>query len=466
MDFSILEQHKENIQPKPSGRPASRLALALKEHPPKTAIVAKKNEFEQLIALQDDLDDPLQPYLDYISWTNDTFPQGGNTESGLLALLERCTSCFRDTSFYKNDPRYLKVWLEYLQYSDLPREIFVYLAKKRIGSELALFYEEFAKYLEAKGAFNDAMEVYNVGIEREARPLSRLQRSYGYFQRRTQNMDFSRPSSIRSVLQLKRGSPPSFDGIGSEVPSKRSRISIHRDSETFSLKDAVFGKPESVPEAPPALKLKENILTARPWAGEIIKQKGSRPNSALGAKFEVFKDSKPSAETKEWHVESESDLRTYTVIRQPGKPTEKLMVNMSLLYPSSGEEFSPMEIYCQVRNFNAERKKAKSIPQDLNTTITIPLSVDETTNYTLRPRSPTMTQFSRITANEVLGMFNNASRYHLDEDTTKFEDHTSNLDGFVTETFHEPRNEEQAGPGTPSTEQGLAKSSPFLDRPW
>ncbi|KAF3987455.1 hypothetical protein FT663_04449 [Candidozyma haemuli var. vulneris] len=452
MDFSVLEQQKENIQPKVTGRPASRLALALKEHAPKSAVTSKKNEFESAIAQYDELDDPLQAYLDYINWTNEAFPQGGNTESGLLGLLERCTSCFRDTEFYKNDPRYLRVWLEYSQYSDSPRDIFVYLAKKGIGCELALYYEEFAKYLETKGAYGDASEVYNIGIEREARPLTRLQRNYGYFQRRTENFDV-RPSTIRNVLSLKRGSPLTSSGSGSD--KKRPKFDVHRDSDPVGIKDSVFGASEA-PDSLPVLRLKENVISAKPWAGEVLKQKSSRPSSA---KFEVFRDSEPQ---KEWHVSSGPEK--HTIIQHPGKRTEKLMLNMALLYPAPNEEYCPTEIFCQVKNFSAEREKQAKPIEPLersreDTGMTIPLNLDESTSQ-LRPRSPTMTQFSRMTAKEVLGMFNNASRYS-DGDTTKFEEHTSNLDGFVTETFHQEKQ-----PATPSTDCGSSRSSPFLDRPW
>lgn len=462
MDFLVLEQQKENIAPRASGRPALRLALALKEQAPKSAHTAKKNEFELLIAQQEELDDPLQPYLDYISWTNETYPQGGNTESGLLGLLERCTSCFRDTDFYKNDPRYLRVWLEYGQYSDLPRDVFVYLAKKGIGSELALYYEEFAKYLETKGAYGDAMEVYSVGIEREARPLARLQRSFGYFQRRSENFEI-RPSSIRNVLSLKRGLPLPPNSAGSD--KKRPKIAVHRDSDPISIKDSVFGDSQA-PESVPALRLKENVIAAKPWAGEVLKQKASRPSSA---KFEVFRDSEPQ---KEWQVSSGPEK--YTTIQHPGKPTEKLMLNMALLYPSPGEEYCPLEVFCQSKNFQKQKQLQvqetpvkDSLLKQADTSrdgMTIPLKMDETTLF--KPRSPTMTQFSRMTAKEVLGMFNNALRY-LDGDTTKFEEHTSNLEGFVTETFQQKQQEnEEKGPSTPSTDCGSSTSSPFLERPW
>lgn len=490
MDFRVLEQQKENIQPKPSGRPASKLALALREHPPRASIVEKKNEFELILAQHEELDDPLQAYLDYISWTHDTFPQGGNTESGLLALLERCTSCFRDTPYYKNDPRYLKVWLEYSQYSDLPREIFVYLAKKGIGCELALYYEEFAKYLEVKGALSDAMEVYGIGIEREARPLARLQRSLGYFQRRTQNLSLSGASNMRSVLSIKRGGAPhSSSSDNSSSSSKRPKFTVHRDSDPVSIKESVFGQTEKASNKPPMLRLKENVIAARPWAGEVLKQKG--PASSLGAKFEVFKDSE-SAPENSWHVCTATDGSKYTILQQPNKPTENLMVNMNLLYPSHGEQYSPTEVLCQVKNFqrasemkpvkHKEMSKLKEIDTG-NCTMTIPLNVDDSTNHSIRPKSPTLTQFSRMTAKEVLNMFNDASKYQLDEDTTKFEDHTTtNLDGFVTETFH-PRHhishQPSQGSGnhisnqqneresrTPPTAFGSDKSSPFMDQPW
>jgi hypothetical protein len=50
----------------------------------------------------------------YIKWTKETFSAGGH-KSELLPLLERCTREFHQDARYKNDIRYLRVWIQYVR---------------------------------------------------------------------------------------------------------------------------------------------------------------------------------------------------------------------------------------------------------------------------------------------------------------------------------------------------------------
>ena len=139
-NIQLLEQQKENIQPLSGGRSATKLTKALSSRPNsatsinyqehRTKLEREREELEQKLLDSDELDDPLQVYIEYINWVHYNFPQGANADSGLVILLEKCTSKFRDVLHYKNDPRYLKIWLEYTNYSDSPR-IFMYTWLKR-----------------------------------------------------------------------------------------------------------------------------------------------------------------------------------------------------------------------------------------------------------------------------------------------------------------------------------------------
>lgn len=51
----------------------------------------------------------------YIKWSEETFPSGG-AHSEILTLLEKCTTHFKDNPKYKNDERYLDVWLKYVSF--------------------------------------------------------------------------------------------------------------------------------------------------------------------------------------------------------------------------------------------------------------------------------------------------------------------------------------------------------------
>lgn len=443
MDAAVLELHKENIQPLASGRPALKLGAALTE--PRGP--AQREAFEARLA-SDESDDPLQDYVDYIAWTHNHYPQGGNAESGLLALLERCTSCFRDTPYYKNDPRYLKVWLEYAAYSDLPRDVFVYLAKKDIALQLALYYEEFAKFLEARGLIADAREVYEIGLERGARPAARLARTFHHFRTRTALAGASAPSQMRGLLSAKRLASSVVEG-----PSKQPKILVQTDLRPPSMREAVFSKDLAV--APVPLRAKENVMSAKPWAGEVYKQHGEAEKAM--PKFQVFKDAElPAQDTgvpsSEYEVVHENGEHV-TIVSQPGKPRERLNFNMRLVRPSDDEEYCFAEIYALASKLTRPERVVEQ-----NHTFTIPLRDDDTSQH---PNSPTMTMFSRQTVNEVYGMFNKAaSSFQLDDESTKAFEESTNYDGFVTETV-------ELNAQTPPTDHydSDAGSSPFLERP-
>lgn len=52
-------------------------------------------------------------WLEYIKWTEENFPSGGE-RSCLLLLLERCCMQFKDSEQYRDNKRYLKVWITYV----------------------------------------------------------------------------------------------------------------------------------------------------------------------------------------------------------------------------------------------------------------------------------------------------------------------------------------------------------------
>lgn len=476
-DASLIEHDKENIQPLPEGRSASKLALNFK-NASKSVLKYKeqqqkrREQFELQLENSEELDDPLQVFLDYINWTHETFPQGSNTESGLLTLLERCTSCFRDVTYYKNDPRYLKVWLEYTNYSDSPKDIFVYLAKKEIGTELALYYEEFAKYLELNEKFQDATQIYEMGVEYRARPLVRLERSFMQFKERmtdpTRRKDRVE-SSMKNVLAVKRGDSDVPIGMV-EAPTTRKRpklqVFVEEEEKNQDILNILFEGPANPPELGSIkTRVKENIFRSKPWSGETIKQKIEPERSE--SKIAVFKDT-PSIDTGGQSVaqtiEEDENGLMYTLIRHPGKNLEKVSLNMDLLYPGQGEEYCLEEILAISRRLSkvsllyGEQKMVQNeanTPPRLNNnvvdestfskdnTFTIPLKDDGHEHddtqlpFKHRPNSPTMTMFSRMATNEVLTMFNDAGHnLNTDDEDEKTEgENTTNFDGFVTETI-------------------------------
>ncbi|KAH7106274.1 hypothetical protein BKA62DRAFT_686522 [Auriculariales sp. MPI-PUGE-AT-0066] len=184
VDGSILEASKENIQPLARGRRATALSAALST-PHKDRGAHLKQERERMRAELDaaieEEDDPLAAYIRFVDWTIESYPQGHNSDSGLISLFHEATHAFKDDDRYKNDIRYLKLWIMYSAQVEKPVDIFKFLVANDIGSMYALLYEEFALALERDGSREDAEDTYRLGINRRARPLERLEVRYKEF---------------------------------------------------------------------------------------------------------------------------------------------------------------------------------------------------------------------------------------------------------------------------------------------
>lgn len=149
-----IESSKENIEPMRSGRSAAALAKATQ---PDHVLARRRNavrraQFEEEVqTAQEELDDPLEAWCRYISWLHETYPGGNTAESGIARVLERCTEEFANSEEYANDPRYLKIWLQYIQYTDDPVEYYAFMMGKGIGLRSASFYENYAEALHNTG---------------------------------------------------------------------------------------------------------------------------------------------------------------------------------------------------------------------------------------------------------------------------------------------------------------------------
>ncbi|KAF3905967.1 hypothetical protein ABW21_db0202731 [Orbilia brochopaga] len=309
VQLSTIEAQKENIIPLPGGRSARALAQTiLASEDTETQNLehaAAKQAFEDELRSADDLDDPLDPYLRYIKWITDTYTSGGGRL--LECTLYRATHKFEDSPEHKNDPRYLKLWMTWIQqFSDAPRESFAFLARKGIGASLALYYEEFAAYLESQNRCTQAEEIYEMGIQRNARPVDRFRRKYEEFVARlaANPPDANEPSSpavpmVRAALGERRTEDPrdpqaAVQGFGADgqAPQKKK-------NKMMVFSDAPGAAAPALPEQSDrgggwdsittlADRKKENVEAPRPWAGEILKQEGAP--APKKEKLQIFRD--------------------------------------------------------------------------------------------------------------------------------------------------------------------------------
>ncbi|KAI5846813.1 Mad3/BUB1 homology region 1-domain-containing protein [Tricharina praecox] len=445
-NFDLIEGHKENIQPIRSGRSARALAASLspltsKPHAMRSEHRARQDEFEEELTTAAELDDPLEVWLRYINWTVETFTSGHSADSGLLQLLERATKEFIHDNQYKNDPRYLKLWVQYAQdYSDTPREVYAYLARNEVGQRLALFYEEYAALLESLGRRNQADEIYQMGIDANANPIKRLQRKYDEFlQRMAANPpNDDEPSSpalptVRPALAAKQlGGLVASGGLGGtpdpQVPPQsaankpaKMKMAIFSDADAPSAEKSTPARATGGWDNIGTLhhRKKENEIEAKPWAGETLKSHGKAPTTD---KLTVFRDTSQMS-----HITSLSNTMPV-----PGKRPERIAVVLELVYPpeEEGDEYSFDELRAKSRGLYgidwnehrqaaaAERNQRRRPLEGSRTPVKIKTVLSPSPNKGKVRRkgrqtttaavssSPTMTFHTKAATDEIYGIFN------------------------------------------------------------
>lgn len=161
ISFDRIESQKENVQPLSRGRSAHALekTFSLQQRERSTQLKSQRDRFESFISKLSNpnitreeeeelekenenwLDDPLELWSDYIKWCSDSFPSGQSNESGLILLLERATREFKGTEKYRNDSRYLRIWLLYADNVEDSNQVHQFLFANEIGTNLATLYE-------------------------------------------------------------------------------------------------------------------------------------------------------------------------------------------------------------------------------------------------------------------------------------------------------------------------------------
>lgn len=294
VQMEVLEGEKENIQPRASGRSAKALSEAYSSSKP--ALMAQRRQLEEGIELAMELDDPLEPYLQYIGWLHDVYPQGHNNESGLITVLEKCVEDLYCEQMYKTDARFLKVWLELAQYHDQPLDVFKFMIHIGVGQNLALFYEEYASFLEKCSKIPQARAVYEKGISLKARPVTRLTLRFEEFVARNPNNNngatdtaVSEMSSAPLTLKLSIGKTlttndnvPYYAQIST---GGNNKIAVFRDAEGINQAQSDMpGSWSSIGSI--AQRKKENSLKAQAWSGQTLPS--TVPSKRKG--ISVFRD--------------------------------------------------------------------------------------------------------------------------------------------------------------------------------
>ncbi|KAJ6340282.1 hypothetical protein OIU77_008108 [Salix suchowensis] len=124
--------------------------------------------------------DPLLPWLRGIKKLKECLLPDALKQK-LPRFLQKCTQSFESDRRYRNDLRYLHVWLQLMDYVNDPRALLTTMETNRIGTERSLFYQAYALYYEKMKKFEEAENMYRFGAQNLAEPVDELQKSYEQF---------------------------------------------------------------------------------------------------------------------------------------------------------------------------------------------------------------------------------------------------------------------------------------------
>ncbi|KAK3156251.1 hypothetical protein QOZ80_2AG0104780 [Eleusine coracana subsp. coracana] len=239
-----LEAFRENVRPLKRGRDVSLLNRALKAYADPAQRAALLDTRRKLIEAIEEYrgEDPLRPWLDCIKWVQESFPAGGEC-SGLVVMYEQCVRAFWHDERYKDDLRYLKVWMEYAGNCADAEVIYRFLEANQIGQGHAIYYMSYASLMESKNKLRKADEIFNLGIARKAKPVEKLETVYRSFLRRSSKKrehsedDTANDSPpIRSFgVDLKRGGTGAqhADNFRPGKPKALQRIDVNRPLSVY-----------------------------------------------------------------------------------------------------------------------------------------------------------------------------------------------------------------------------------------
>ncbi|KAJ1901268.1 protein kinase, partial [Coemansia sp. IMI 209127] len=333
VDFSDFEHQKENIQPVSRGRSAAvlsqlygksdtraeldridsasrqslqpdRLTAPLKQREQPTMSQAKEAndgalvdilrvsghlqlqnaQFQAEIAAQDpaETDDPLDVYYRYIQWLLEAFPQATGHQP-IIRLVERPLKLFQEEERYRNDTRFVKMWLWYIGILNSNQEtVFQFLMANKIGDSLAIMYEEYAKALESYGNMQRADQVYQLGIARRAQPLARLQRKYSDFQRRLV------AHTMRAVDGSQQPLGDGEEAEGESGSSRGGRVNPNSENHPHSHHRTILGTKRS---GRSTKSVAANTLPESQRGSSTAASTSSRPN----ARIAVYSDDPSSS---------------------------------------------------------------------------------------------------------------------------------------------------------------------------
>ncbi|KAF7830922.1 putative inactive serine/threonine-protein kinase bub1 isoform X1 [Senna tora] len=146
--------------------------------------------------------DPLLPWLRGIRKMKDTLSPASLNEK-LPGFLQKCAKSFESDRRYRNDMRYIRVWLHLMDFVDDPRSLLKIMEVKQIGTKRCQFYQAYALYYEKNKRYEEAEKMYHLGVKNLAEPMEELHRSYEQFLHRMERKN-SKKIQVQEVKASRR----------------------------------------------------------------------------------------------------------------------------------------------------------------------------------------------------------------------------------------------------------------------
>lgn len=244
-DDHAWELYKENAAPLERGRNVTKLSKVLSSPPSALPTKSKKDadsniqKFEKLVRaserfskyytkqidetntdmnggvtqLSDDVvelllakckvdKDPIIHWLTYIKYHEESYPSDTHAQ---FLLMERCMHALFYMNQYKNDVRYLRVFVLYVENTSNPHEQFKLYHKHKIGEHVAIFWLAWAWLAENDKDYAFAEKIFNKALQKGVKPTKVVQERHKQFLRRMS----------RHWLNQQQQEEQEMDGLGS-----------------------------------------------------------------------------------------------------------------------------------------------------------------------------------------------------------------------------------------------------------
>ncbi|KAG6477817.1 uncharacterized protein LOC122020180 [Zingiber officinale] len=208
--------------------------------------------------------DPLRPWIHGIRRMRETFPPRILKEK-LPRFLQKCAQEFETDRRYRNDSRYLRIWIELMDYVHDAKVLLRKMEKNEIGLKRAVFYLAYALYYEKHKKFDEAEKVYRLGVQNLAEPINELQKTYGEF---VQRMELYKKRKAKEVISKKgclslKGNKENIKIVDDKVAERNSQIPNHSkglsDKGNITGSNIIIGHSKSIQDSSTNLESKHGI---------------------------------------------------------------------------------------------------------------------------------------------------------------------------------------------------------------